>query len=43
LRDEDNFQKIEKEVRVCVDAIEEERKKREENEEALLEMVKEMT
>ena len=43
VRDEENFQRIEKEVRACVETVEEERKKREENEEALLEMIKEMT
>ena len=41
--DEESFHRIEKEVRECVETIEQERKNREENEETLLEMVKEMT
>ena len=42
-RDESIFSKIDQEVRVCVEAIEQERRQREETEEAVLEMIKEMT
>ena len=42
-RDQQIFAKIDHEVRACVDAIETERKNREETEEAVLDMLKEMT
>ena len=42
-RDQAVFAKIDHEVRICVDAVEQERKQREEAEEAMLEMIKDMT
>ena len=37
------FSKINQEVRLCVESIEQERKQREETEEAVLEVIKDMT
>ena len=43
LRDQSTYQKIDHEVRICVDSIEKERQQREETEKAVLDMIKEMT
>ena len=42
-RDQTLFNKIDHEVRVCIDAVEKERQQREEAEEQMLEMIKDMT
>ena len=42
-RDQALFNKIDHEVRVCIDAVEKERQQREEAEEQMLEMIKDMT